>query len=268
MEAAVLPRPVHAMSPNHSPRSACAGVHLFVAALDHSPGRLFLSFLEKRRSLGSTARRVRVGSTTRGCGGLPREPTRLIGCCGAITTMGDDHRCSGCLRVRGSGGGHGDVAIPVPIAPCAPTLDLNLDCPSAILAVPPAGPMPCRSSTPISVGRAITIKPGKENAVARLTRRSNNCTNSHSSARYKPSANQKPSATPRRTARPCRLAGAAPRSRGPPIAATSAWPPACAMPGCAKHVGHASNWTRARAPNPSECEFPVVMGPTQSRGWF
>jgi hypothetical protein len=74
-----------------------------------------LSFLENRRSLGSTARRVRVGSTTRGCGGLPREPTRLIGCCGAITTMGDDHRCSGCLRVRGSGGGHGDVAIPVPI---------------------------------------------------------------------------------------------------------------------------------------------------------
>jgi hypothetical protein len=54
---------------------------------------------------------------------------------------------------------------------------------------PARRPMPCRSSTPISVGRAITIKPGKETAVARLTRRSNNCTNSGSSAWHKQLAN-------------------------------------------------------------------------------
>ena len=114
---------------------------------------------------------------------------------------------------------------------------------STVKRRPARGPMPCRSSTPISVDRVLTIKPAKENAVARP-----------------------PDARPTAPARNLRHGGSlwrsvgdaaplshadwlgvAPRSRGRPVAARSAWPPARLRDArLCEHVGCASNCTRAR----------------------
>ena len=104
---------------------------------------------------------------------------------------------------------------------------------STVKRRPARRPMPCHSSTPISVGRVLTIKPAKENAVARPpdarpTAPARNLW--HGTSLWRSVGDAAPLSH-------ADWLGVAPRSRGPTFAATSAWPPACAMPGCASTSG-------------------------------